>query len=67
MANRRTPEDEVTEEALRELESLGLSKEALAAAIGRAKLKTSLARRRTQPPPSRPQINTNPDLDTWFE
>lgn len=66
MTSERTTEDEVSGEALEELESLGLSKAALAVAIRRAKLKTSLALRK-RPPPSRPPLNTNPELDAWYE
>lgn len=46
-----------------ELEAVGLTPEALAAAIGRAKIKAQRQQRRR----GRPRLNTNPELDKWFD
>ena len=53
------------------LEELGLTAETLAGAILRAKIRAR-ARQRAQeksgrPSDKRPKLDTNPDLDAWFE
>ncbi len=45
------------------LEAMGLTPDALAAAIGRAKIKAQRQQKRR----CRPKLNTNPELDKWFD
>ncbi|HHH28361.1 MAG TPA: hypothetical protein ENK57_08460 [Polyangiaceae bacterium] len=63
-----TGPDEGIEQLLREMEEAGLPRVAIEAAVRRAKIKTALRRSRTpKPPPSRPPLDTNPELDGWFD
>ena len=61
-------EDAGIEELLREMEGAGLPRSAIEDAVRRAKIKTAIRRNRgSSPPPSRPKLDTNPDLDSWFD
>lgn len=62
------PSEPDIEELLREMEEAGLPRSAIEAAVRRAKIKTAIRRKHSaSPPPSRPQLDTNPDLDAWFD
>jgi hypothetical protein len=56
-------EDARVEIDVDELDQVGLTKLALAAAIRRAKQRT----RDRSLPPARPRLDTDPDVDAWFD
>ncbi|MCA9619782.1 MAG: hypothetical protein KC731_12235 [Myxococcales bacterium] len=64
--SREQPEGSL-EDALKELERAGLSRRAIAAAVDRAKLETSRRRSPGKRPPPRPRLDTDPDVDAWFD
>jgi len=53
------------ERVLREMEEAGLPRWVIERAVRRAKRKTKLGHSR--PPASRPKLNTNPELDAWYD
>ena len=57
-------EDEL-EKALRQMEEAGFSRLAVAAAVRRAKQKTTIVK--SKAPAARPKLATDPDLDAWFD